>query len=185
MRAALIVCCCTLLVAACAARETLVPKSAVIPAGVDFSGEWDLLDAATLRELDEPPLFPEATSIGNRRPPRSRDGGPAVQVFVETGRHLRITQTVYALFINFDRSVVEEYRFGEHREIRVGPVLADRVSGWEAGSYVVETLDEDGAKLIERLRLDDDRLLRDLRIVRGDKELYSLQQAFARDEDRR
>jgi hypothetical protein len=35
----------------------------------------------------------------------------------------------------------------------VGPVIADRVSGWEGKEYVSETLDEEGMKLTERFAL--------------------------------
>ena len=55
--------------------------------------------------------------------------GSLVHVFLEAGKALKITQTADGVFISFDRSIVEEYRFGEKREINVGPVTADRVSG--------------------------------------------------------
>ena len=94
-----------------------------------------------------------------RKSQRSRkqsSAGTLVHVFLETGSSLKVTQTEYGLFISFDRSVVEEYRFGEKREISVGPVLADRVSGWDGESYVIETLDTDGAKLVETYRLSEE-----------------------------
>jgi hypothetical protein len=69
------------------------------------------------------------------------------------GTALKVTQTGSGLFFSFDRSVVEEYRFGENREVEVGAITAERVSGWEGRSYVIETLDKDGAKLIESWQL--------------------------------
>ena len=78
-----------------------------------------------------------------------------MHVFLETGKAVKITQTDFGLFISFDRAVVEEYRFGENREVSVGPISADRVSGWEGSSYVIETLDDNGAKLIEVYQLRD------------------------------
>ena len=43
----------TLLLAACATREVLIPKSPVVPDGVDLSGEWQLSSDSrnTNREL--------------------------------------------------------------------------------------------------------------------------------------
>jgi hypothetical protein len=92
-----------------------------------------------------------------------------VNVFVETGNSLKVTQTDFALFVVFDRAVVEEYRFGELREASVGPVLAQRASGWDGASYVIETLDENGVKLTERYRLRDGGqvLERSVRVSKG------------------
>ena len=66
-----------------------------------------------------------------------------------------MTQTAHGLFISFDRSVVEEYRFGENRIINVGEVEAQRVTGWEGTQLVVETLDKNSMKMTERLQLLD------------------------------
>ncbi len=79
--------------------------------------------------------------------------GGLVYVFLETGTALKVTQTAHALFISFDRSVVEEFRFGESRLVSVGEVEAQRVTGWEGTQLVVETLDKNGIKLTERFHL--------------------------------
>ena len=79
--------------------------------------------------------------------------GGLVYVFLETGTALKVTQTAHALFISFDRSVVEEFRFGESRLVSVGEVEAQRVTGWEGTQLVVETLDKNGMKLTERFHL--------------------------------
>ena len=112
---------------------------------------------------------------------KSRSLDYQVHVFLESGKALKVTQTDYGLFISFDRSVVEEYRFGEQRLVRVGPVEAERVSGWENNGYVIETRDEEGAMLIETYGLDGpDSLVRTMRInYKGDDEL-SVRQVFDR-----
>ena len=79
-----------------------------------------------------------------------------VGIFLETGDALKITQTPHALFISFDRAIVEEFRFGENRPINVGQADAIRVSGWEGGDYVVETLGEKRMKLTDRYSLSAD-----------------------------
>lgn len=146
----------------CASREVLIPKSPVVPAGVDLSGQWQL----------------RGTEGESRRAARET----LVYVFFETGRSLKVTQTSSGLFISFDRSVVEEYRFGEQREISVGEIEADRVSGWEGAGYVIETLDADGAKLVERYRLHEDGyvLRRRVRLTDGNKVELDVEQVFDR-----
>jgi hypothetical protein len=103
-------------------------------------------------------------------------------VFLETGTKLKITQTNDGLFISFDRSVVEEYRFREHRSINVGPIQADRVSGWVDGRYVIQTLDAQAALLTETYALakDGQQLVRTVTIVYKEQETLSLQQVFDR-----
>ena len=103
-------------------------------------------------------------------------------MFLRTGSKLKVTQTPYALFISFDRSVVEEYRFREHRLISVGPIEADRASGWQDGRYVIQTLDSEGALLQETYTLDagGEALVRTVSVVYDDEEILSLRQAFDR-----
>ena len=83
--------------------------------------------------------------------------------------------------MSFDRSVVEEYRFREQRLISIGPIEAERVSGWQDGRYVILTLDEQGALLTETYRLiEDDVLERTMQIVYKEKEQLSIKQLFDR-----
>ena len=163
------------LLCACAAREVLVPKSGAAPAGVDLSGTWRLRKDASAgeRRIDE--AIRRTDGVNDSvilRPPEqqnernrvgagsSRNPGGLVHVFLESGTNLKITQTGAGLFLSFDRAVVVEYRFGENREVTLGPVVADRVSGWEGRVYVAETLDQDSMKLTERFALVDHHTLR-------------------------
>lgn len=163
----------------------LVPKSAVPPASVDFTGQW------LLRGGNEPgmnagggPGIESLPTQSNRRgrPSRSSRKSSSVHVFLETGRSLKVTQTEHAFFVSLDRSIVEEFIFGENRIVSVGPIEARRVSGWEGARYIVETLDKQGAVLREEWRLDEsgDVLLRAVTIVERDKVKLSLNQAFDR-----
>jgi len=105
-----------------------------------------------------------------------------VFVVLRSGSKLKITQTQDGLFISFDRSVVEEYRFREHRIVNVGPIEADRASGWLDGKYVIRTLDAEGALLEESYQLqgDGDALLRSFAIVYEDRQILSVQQVYVR-----
>jgi hypothetical protein len=157
-----------LMLVACAQPEVLEPRDGTVPAGTDFSGNW------LMREIppEERRRLAEAINktdgvaddkVFRRQAPsrsRGRGGGYSVKggmvyVFLETGTALKVTQTPHALFISFDRSVVEEFRFGENRIINIGEVEAQRVTGWEGNQLVVETLGRKGMKLTERFQLTD------------------------------
>lgn len=105
-----------------------------------------------------------------------------MRVFLEMGQRLKVTQTAHSLFVSFDRAIVEEFTFGEKRIVTVGPIEARRVSGWEGGRFIVETMDRDGALLAETWYLDsiDATLVREVRITRGEREEFVVRQVFDR-----
>jgi len=156
----------------------------MVPVGVDLSGRWivrtDFSNQRFRADSGEERLIPSS------RPQRSRrqrsPSGATVQIFIEFGKSLKITQTNYGIFISYDRSVVEEFTFGENRIVSIGPIEAMRVSGWEENSFVVETVDETGTRLYEAWHLDADKavLMRDVRISKGEDDTYKLRQIFDR-----
>ena len=153
---------CLLLLAGCGSKEVLINKPAMVPAGVDLSGQWLLRETSGTTQ------------------PVARE--TLVYAFYETGKSVKVTQTETGLFVSFDRSVVEEYRFGENRKVSVGEITADRVSGWERGAYVIETLDKDRAKLIDSYRLDNEgaQLTRTIALFTRTTRQLSLTQVFDR-----
>lgn len=175
-----------LMLAACAARPELVSKSATVPVGVDLSGQWQLViepDSRSLLAGGSDPgvrIPPRASTRSPGRRPSRGDFGTAVRVFVENGELLKISQTAAGLFISFDRSVVEEYTFGENRIVSVGPIEAQRVSGWQNGSFVIQTLDQEGAILTESWRLAENGkvLVREISQTEGNKETFAALQRF-------
>jgi hypothetical protein len=182
-----------LLITGCASKPppTLTPIGVAMPDDVSFDGRWRLReegrpDFAQSRQAMTGGLSgiaaPEQTTKPRKKKSRRSKGESSVHVFLETGRDLKITQTSDGLFISFDRSVVEEYRFREHRQINVGPLEADRASGWVDGRYVVNTLDRQGALLTETWALSDDdrQLVRTASIVFQEKEILSFEQWFDR-----
>lgn len=177
------------------AGPQLLPYSPVVPDGVDLSGRWLLRDAESdplIRFSHQGFIGPGATGdvlrIARNRQgavrlePRGdrRRQAALAQVFLETGSDVRLTQTGEGLFISYDRSIVEEYLFGEHRAASVGPVIAERVSGWDGARYVIQTLDEDGVLLTERWYLEDEALKRDVAFSEGDVVQYAVTQSFDR-----
>lgn len=131
-------------------------------------------------------LIPRRTTSNAQRAPRSprdsRSDRSAVHVFLESGEALKITQTLHGLFISFDRAVVEEFRFGENRIVSVGPIEAQRVSGWEVDDFIAETMDENGTVLTERWSLAENGsvLLREIAVVEREEVTFSTMQVFDR-----
>jgi hypothetical protein len=167
------------LLASCGSNETLLRKSAVAPPEMTLTGQWELIEDidTVLEDFDRAirqTSGKASSGIQNSqssRKIRSREKvGGLVHVFLENGKNLKITQVESGLFISFDRSVVEEYRFGEVRLMNIGGAQAQRVSGWEGEDYVVETLGKEGMKLTERYHLieSESRLYRQV-ILRSKK----------------
>jgi hypothetical protein len=176
-------------IAACSAAPELLARPGGNPAGIDLSGTWVLRGPdAVPRPQEQTIVLPRATSRVSeqtrqqqpRRKSRSKDS--AVHVFLETGKTLQISQTAFGLFISYDRAVVEEFTFGENRTVSVGPIEAQRVSGWVGESLLIETMDEKGFVLSESWQLQDGGkvLRRDVQISRSDEQTMSLQQFFDR-----
>jgi len=171
-----------------------VSKLAGVPVGVDLSGQWLVREGSTANR--EPGLGgDEGIRIPTTGAQRSRQGqgargtsrggslgGASVRVFLEFGESLKITQTYFGLFISYDRSVVEEYTYGENRAVTIGPIEATRVSGWDGQSFVVETLDESGTILFETWYLEEagEVLIRDIRISKGETDSFMRRQVFDR-----
>jgi hypothetical protein len=181
---------------ACSSPEMLDPRPGAVPDGIDLSGNWLIRtdqreDEQRLRQairrtdgIDDRDLYRRPSGRTNEsRQSRSKVKGGLVHIFLETGAALRVSQTDHGLFISFDRSVVEEYRFGERRIINVGEVQAQRVTGWDGDALVVDTLGRNGMKLTERYRLLDSgkTLERSITLRSKEGEQETIVQLFERD----
>lgn len=186
-----------LLLGACVTPEVLEPRDGTVPDGVDFTGNWrirsnSMKDLAQIRDairrtdgIKDDDLFRQPdrqSTVQGRQSGRRNQKGGLVHVFLELGEALKVTQTDNALFISFDRSVVEEFRFGENRMVSVGEIQAQRVTGWEGNTLVVDTLDRNNMKLTERFRLrkDGDEMERSIQFRSKAKEEAEVIQVFDR-----
>ena len=174
------------LLTACAKPEALLPRDDVVPAGVDLSGKWkiraDMVDEQRQLQAAIRKTSGARSSSGSRNSKPRKVSGGVVHVFLETGELLKVTQTADGLFISFDRSVVEEFRFGEQRVVSVGEVQAQRVTGWEGQRLIIETLDDHGVKLTDRFQLADNgqTLRREITLRSKKHEERSVTQEFDR-----
>ena len=172
------------LVLACGAAPTLAPRPGGNPEQVDLSGQWTLRGDVTHPGGGEqmiripPPLRRDGESRRREASPK----GASVRIFIESGRDLKVTQTVYGLFFSYDRAIVEEYNFGENRTVNVGPIEAQRVAGWDGPAFVIETMDKRGNVLAESWRLDEDGavLVRHMTITEKGKKTLDTRQVFDR-----
>ena len=171
--------------ASCGTPPTLISKSAAVPAGVDLSGFWTVRLGVPTRRMEEVDGIREelirAQKMNRTRRSRSSDGVSA-HIFLQYGTNLKITQTDFGIFFSYDRSVVDEFTFGENRVVELGPIEALRASGWQGNSFVVETLDDTGTTLFESWHLEQDGsvLVRNIRISKGEKEKFVEEQRFDR-----
>lgn len=174
-----------LIVAGCAAPMTLESKSAGVPVGVDLSGAWTLRDDPANRRITNA-LPGGGRLLPTRREQRvqrsGRSSGPSVQVFLEHGESLKITQTDFGIFIAYDRSIVEEFSFGENRPVAIGPIEAHRVSGWQGNAFITETIDRTGTVLQELWHLENQgqELVRSIQIYNKNAQTFKLVQRFDR-----
>ena len=180
------------LIASCGTIEPLPPRTGVNANAIDLSGNW-VLRQESGRPIgragaeEKTILIPRRTNTNAQLAARdrgySRRDGSAVHVFLESGESLKITQTLHGIFISFDRAIVEEFTFGENRIVSVGPIEAQRVSGWDGDDFIAETMDESGAVLTERWSLVDSGsvLLREISVVEKEEMTMSTTQVFDRD----
>ncbi len=173
-----------LALAGCAAPILLDPPPTEIPDDIDLSGYWSLQQADSRQEprgATDTLIIPRDRRAPVRRSKRSEPGS-AARVFLESGNELKITQAESALFISFDRSIVEEYRFGVLLDVTVGPIEAQRSAGWVGDTLEIKTLDEDGALLTERWTLQPggEQLVREVSLVHKDDVLIRGKQMYLR-----
>lgn len=174
-----------LILMACTTPPVLESKSAAVPVGIDLSGNWQVRNSGSGRGgRGSPGVLNQRIKVsqtGGQQRKRS-SSGPSAQLFLEYGTSLKITQTRHGLFISYDRSIVEEYTFGENRLIELGPIEALRVSGWDGNSFVVETLDDSGTTLFETWHLENNGevLVRDVRLSKKEKDSFVDQQFYDR-----
>lgn len=167
--------------AGCSPRPALERPSSGYPVDPGFEGRWYRAWSEVQDSMPASPVNIVLSRDDARRVAgQDKTPGRLARAFLETGERLRITELDSALLISFDRAVVEEYRYGELRRVNIGPVVAQRSTGWEGDALVIRTLDDDRALMIERWWLADDgeTLRRSVSIERGKQELLALDEGY-------
>lgn len=153
------------LLSSCASIEELDKYSNKNTSKTDLNGSWEFIGnfednkksiASAVKKTNDV-IYQSIKTTGvfdrnnlSKVKPNSRG---VAHLFFENTKKIKITQTNYSLFINFNRSIVEEYSFGEVKKITLGNVIARRSSGWVNNSYRIETLDDYGMKITEEYKL--------------------------------
>lgn len=161
----------SVLLTACSAPPRLAALPASVPAGFDLSGLWQL-DDQELRYSQFAARRGANALIAKDPEPVKDAPGAALFVFLEKGQQLKITQTPAGLFVAFDRAIVEEYRFGELRTVSVGPIAAQRATGFKGRALTIETLGDDRVLMRETYRRDGNELVREIRLTQKERVLY-------------
>ncbi len=169
---------------ACASNEALNKLPIKSETEINISGRWifvgdyqsnqkkinkaiDRSSGIIYRRIKTTGVFSE---VQDTRPKKNAWG--VAHLFFKNAKILRITQTDYALYIDFNRSIVEEYNFGELKKITIGNVSASRSSGWNGIQYQIDTLDDHGMKITEKYTISDDINTLRRSIVFRDKNLH-------------
>tara|TARA_B110000438_G_C15669584_1_gene587568 strand:- start:44 stop:640 length:597 start_codon:yes stop_codon:yes gene_type:complete len=95
-------------------------------------------------------------------------------LFFENTEKIKLTQTKYSLFVNFNRSIVKEYSFGEVKKITIGNVTARRSSGWVNNVYRIDTLDDHGMKITEEYKLFNSSNILERMLIFRDRDLNEI-----------
>ena len=173
-----------ILLTACASNEVLNKLPIKAEAEIDISGRWvfvgdyqsnqkkidkaiDQSSGIIYRRIKTTGVFTETQNASSKK-----NAWGVSHLFFKNAKILRITQTDYALYIDFNRSIVEEYNFGELKKITIGNVNASRSSGWNGTQYQIDTLDNHGMKITEKYTISDDMNILTRSIVFRDKSLH-------------
>ncbi|MEC9415712.1 MAG: hypothetical protein VYC67_03870 [Pseudomonadota bacterium] len=157
-----------MLVTACSSNEVLNKLPANSDTKINISGRWvfdgdylsnemkinktiDQSSGIIYQRIKTTGVFPEAQAA---RPKKNAWG--VAHLFFKNAKVLRITQTDYALYVDFNRSIVEEYNFGELKNVTIGKVSASRSSGWFSNQFQIDTLDSHGMKITEKYTISGD-----------------------------
>jgi len=172
----------------CAAIEELEKHEVRPSPGIDLNGNWVFLgnfnenkklitsvinktNGVIYRGIKTTGLFDGKSS------PKIKENSQGVaHLFFENTRKIKIIQTKYSLYINFDRSIVEEYSFGELKTIVLGNVKIKRSSGWVKNKdvYRIETLDEYGMKITEEYKVLANKEKLERLLIFRDKDLNEI-----------
>lgn len=181
---------CLLLFSSCASPPDLLAFGQSITADVDLTGSWqrdDTISDAKLPRLESITNATQEPDPGRRVPSKTKKSkGPGAAVLLDglylSAKKLRVTQESTAIFVKFDLARVEEYRFGEKRELNVGPIAVLRVSGWEDDRYYIKSITDQHVLIEERYYMSDNglRLHRDVQIEGKNIPLRTVRQVFNR-----
>ena len=161
----------------CSTNETLVNFNQDPEEVTNLGGSWEYiaklngqqdLNEAINRIIGQNNKRNIFSSSANQQNKRNSDY--VAHLFLRDANRIKITQTRYALYIDFNRSIVEEYKNNRIETIELGEIKVQRSSGWQNGYYLIDTLDDRGMKITETYSLVNQNKNLQRKIILRDKD---------------
>ena len=161
----------------CSTNETLVNFNQDPEEVTNLGGSWEYIAKLNgqqdLNEAINRIIGPNNkrnifSSSANQQNKRNSDY--VAHLFLRDANRIKITQTRYALYIDFNRSIVEEYKNNRIETIELGEIKVQRSSGWQNGYYLIDTLDDRGMKITETYSLVNQNKNLQRKIILRDKD---------------
>jgi len=149
-----------ILLMSCSTNESLVNYNQNPEELINLEGSWEYtakhdaqkdLDAVINRIIGKNSKKNIFSSSANQK--NNRNSDYVAHLFLRDAKRIKITQTRFAIYIDFNRSIVEEYKNNRVEIIELGEVKAQRSSGWQNDLYLIDTLDDRGMKITETYSL--------------------------------
>lgn len=179
------------IIASCSAPESLSPFNAIQDENLSIEGIWHfngkynesikLLNKSLSQFMGDRINNSNIYSTSQNRSIKKISKYNA-HLFIRTAEIIKITHNKFSLFIDFNRSIVEEYNHNRVEKINIGEASAFRSSGWKGMTYHIETLDDNGLKVTELFSLSDDGNTLNRKIIyrNAKQEEFTITQSFSK-----
>ena len=149
----------------CSAPESLLPFNEIRDENLSIEGVWHFNnkynESIKLSNKSLSQFMGDRMTNGNiystsQNRPINKFSKYNAHLFIRNAEIIKITHNKFSLFIDFNRSIVEEYNHNRVEKISIGEASAFRSSGWKGETYYIETLDSNGLKITESFNLSND-----------------------------
>ena len=153
------------LIMSCSAPESLLPFNEIRDENLSIEGVWHFNnkynESIRLSNKSLSQFMGDRMTNGNiystsENRPINKFSKYNAHLFIRNAEIIKITHNKFSLFMDFNRSIVEEYNHNRVEKISIGEASAFRSSGWRGETYYIETLDSNGLKITESFNLSND-----------------------------
>ncbi len=153
------------LIMSCSAPESLLPFNEIRDENLSIEGVWHFNnkynESIRFSNKSLSQFMGDRMTNGNiystsEKRPINKFSKYNAHLFIRNAEIIKITHNKFSLFMDFNRSIVEEYNHNRVEKISIGEASAFRSSGWKGETYYIETLDSNGLKITESFNLSND-----------------------------